>query len=75
MSKAAAVPSEEIGFSQSASAYAASPNGREDNRGKQVPTQLQRLSHKLTQVDERLQDAKTLTDTKFNQLNEQMNVI
>ena len=26
-------------------------------------------------MDDRLQDAKTLTDTKFNQLNEQMNVI
>ncbi len=34
-----------------------------------------RLTGKLTQLDDRLQEAKTLTDTKFNQLNEQMGVI
>ncbi len=41
----------------------------------QQPSQLVRLTGKLTQLDDRLQEAKTLTDTKFNQLNEQMGVI
>lgn len=41
----------------------------------QQPSQLQRLSTKITSLDDKLTDAKTLTDTKFNQLNEQMNVI
>ena len=29
----------------------------------------------INMVDERLNDARTLTDTKFNQLDEQLNVI
>ena len=41
----------------------------------QAPSQLQRLNQKIGGLDERLSDAKSFTDTKFNQLNEQMNVI
>ena len=41
----------------------------------QQPSQIQRLSTKINALDDKLTDAKTLTDTKFNQLNEQMNVI
>ena len=42
---------------------------------KQAPSQLQRLTEKIGGLDDRLSDGKSFTDTKFNQLNEQMNVI
>ena len=41
----------------------------------QMPSQLQRLVTSISGLDGRLSDATTLTDTKFTQLNEQMNVI
>ena len=41
----------------------------------QQPSQIQRLAGKIGSLDEKLSDAKILTDTKFTQLNEQMNVI
>ena len=41
----------------------------------QPESQFQRLTQQLTQVDQRLQDGKQFTDTKFNQLNAQMNEI
>ena len=41
----------------------------------QQPSQIQRLNVKIGSLDDKLTDAKTLTDTKFTQLNEQMNVI
>ena len=49
--------------------------GRHGTRCREERHQLQRLVTSISGLDGRLSDATTLTDTKFTQLNEQMNVI
>ena len=41
----------------------------------QTPSQIQRLVMQVNQIDEKLGSAKNMTDTKFQQLNDQMNLI
>lgn len=36
----------------------------------QIPSQIQRLLMQVNQIDEKLGGAKSMTDTKFNQLND-----
>ena len=41
----------------------------------QQQSKVQQMLMQINMVDERLSDARTLTDTKFSQLDEQLNVI